>query len=76
MRPAVEDLWGAGAFLDAGEIDQIRLFVAPLLLGARNARDPIEGEGVEAIDEAVRLLPLEAENIEGDVLITARLKEW
>ncbi|MGI8579330.1 MAG: bifunctional diaminohydroxyphosphoribosylaminopyrimidine deaminase/5-amino-6-(5-phosphoribosylamino)uracil reductase RibD [Solirubrobacteraceae bacterium] len=66
----------AGAFLDAGEIDQLRIFIAPLLVGARNARDPIEGEGVEAIDEAVRVLPLEAENIEGDVLITARLKEW
>jgi diaminohydroxyphosphoribosylaminopyrimidine deaminase/5-amino-6-(5-phosphoribosylamino)uracil reductase len=66
----------AGAFLDAGEIDQLRIFIAPLLVGARNARDPLEGEGIEAIDEAVRVLPLEAENVEGDVLVTARLKEW
>ena len=37
----------AGAFLDAGEIDELRLFIAPLLLGGRSARDPLEGEGVE-----------------------------
>ena len=36
-----------GAFLDAGEIDEVRLFVAPMLLGGRAARDPLEGEGVE-----------------------------
>ena len=39
----------AGAFLDAGEIDEVRLFLAPLLLGGRTARDPLEGEGVERI---------------------------
>src|SRR5436190_6042060 len=44
----------AGAFLDAGEIDEVRLFVAPLLLGGRTARDPLEGEGPERIAEAVR----------------------
>src|ERR1700734_1623229 len=35
----------AGAFLDAGEIDEIRLFLAPLLLGGSAARDPLEGKG-------------------------------
>ena len=37
----------AGAFLDAGEIDEIRLFLAPLVLGGRSARGTLEGEGVE-----------------------------
>ncbi|HVW18748.1 MAG TPA: bifunctional diaminohydroxyphosphoribosylaminopyrimidine deaminase/5-amino-6-(5-phosphoribosylamino)uracil reductase RibD, partial [Solirubrobacteraceae bacterium] len=31
----------AGAFLDAGEIDEVRLFLAPLLLGGRSGRDPL-----------------------------------
>ena len=38
----------AGAFLDAGEIDEMRLFLAPLLLGGSAARDPLEGEGRRA----------------------------
>ena len=44
----------AGAFLDAGEIDEVRLFLAPLLLGGSKARDPLEGEGVEKISEALQ----------------------
>ncbi|HEU4976889.1 MAG TPA: bifunctional diaminohydroxyphosphoribosylaminopyrimidine deaminase/5-amino-6-(5-phosphoribosylamino)uracil reductase RibD [Baekduia sp.] len=66
----------AGAFLDAGEIDEIRLFLAPLLLGGSKARDPLEGEGVERITDALRALTLDCERIADDVLISARLREW
>jgi diaminohydroxyphosphoribosylaminopyrimidine deaminase/5-amino-6-(5-phosphoribosylamino)uracil reductase len=66
----------AGAFLDAGEVDEIRLFIAPVVLGGSNARDPLEGEGVERIAEAIRALALDVERIADDVLITARLREW
>ena len=66
----------AGAFLDAGEVDEIRLFLAPVVVGGANARDPLEGEGVERIAEATRALALDVERIADDVLITARLREW
>jgi diaminohydroxyphosphoribosylaminopyrimidine deaminase/5-amino-6-(5-phosphoribosylamino)uracil reductase len=66
----------AGAFLDAGEIDEIRLFLAPLLLGGSAARDPLEGEGVERISEATRALTFACESIGEDLLISARLREW
>jgi len=66
----------AGAFLDAGEIDEVRLFLAPLLLGGRAARDPLEGEGVERISEALRALTLDCERVADDLLISARLREW
>jgi diaminohydroxyphosphoribosylaminopyrimidine deaminase / 5-amino-6-(5-phosphoribosylamino)uracil reductase len=66
----------AGSFMDAGEIDEVRLFVAPLLLGGRTARDPLEGEGVERVADALRALTLQCEHVAGDVLITARIREW
>ena len=66
----------AGAFLDAGEIDEIRLFLAPLLLGGSAARDPLEGQGVEQISEALRALTCECERVGEDLLISARLREW
>jgi diaminohydroxyphosphoribosylaminopyrimidine deaminase/5-amino-6-(5-phosphoribosylamino)uracil reductase len=66
----------AGAFLDAGEIDEVRLFLAPILLGGRSARDPLEGEGVERIAEATRALSLDCERVGHDLLISARLREW
>jgi diaminohydroxyphosphoribosylaminopyrimidine deaminase / 5-amino-6-(5-phosphoribosylamino)uracil reductase len=66
----------AGAFLDAGEIDELRLFLAPLLLGGSAARDPLEGEGVERISEALHALSFGCESVGGDLLISARLREW
>jgi diaminohydroxyphosphoribosylaminopyrimidine deaminase/5-amino-6-(5-phosphoribosylamino)uracil reductase len=66
----------AGAFLDAGEIDEIRLFLAPILLGGSAARDPLEGKGVERISEALRALAFDSESIGEDLLISARLREW
>jgi diaminohydroxyphosphoribosylaminopyrimidine deaminase/5-amino-6-(5-phosphoribosylamino)uracil reductase len=66
----------AGAFLDAEEMDELRLFLAPIVLGGRGARDAIEGEGHERVAEAVRALSLECESIDDDLLISARLREW
>jgi diaminohydroxyphosphoribosylaminopyrimidine deaminase/5-amino-6-(5-phosphoribosylamino)uracil reductase len=66
----------AGAFLDAGELDEIRLFLAPLLLGGRTARNPIEGEGVDAIAGATRAGALDCERVGDDLLISARVREW
>ena len=66
----------AGAFLDAGEVDEIRLFVAPVVLGGSSARDPLEGEGAERIADATRALSLDVERIGEDVLVSARMREW
>jgi diaminohydroxyphosphoribosylaminopyrimidine deaminase/5-amino-6-(5-phosphoribosylamino)uracil reductase len=66
----------AGAFLDAGEIDEIRLFLAPLLLGGSAARDPLEGKGVERISEALRAITVDCEGVGDDLLSSARLREW
>ena len=66
----------AGAFLDAGEIDEVRLFLAPLILGGRTARDPLEGEGAEQIADAVHALTLECERIGNDLLVSARIHLW
>jgi diaminohydroxyphosphoribosylaminopyrimidine deaminase/5-amino-6-(5-phosphoribosylamino)uracil reductase len=66
----------AGAFLDAGEIDELRLFLAPLLLGGSAARDPLEGEGVARISEALHALSFSCESVGEDLLISARLREW
>ena len=66
----------AGAFLEAGEVDEARIFGAPVLAGGRDARTALEGQGAEEIADAVRALATEVERIDDDVLITARLKEW
>lgn len=52
------------------------MFVAPMVVGGRDARAAIEGQGVETIAEAVHAVHAEVERIDEDVLITARLREW
>ena len=66
----------AGVFLEAGEIDEVRMFIAPLLLGGRESKGAVEAQGVESIAEAVRAAYTDVERIDDDVLITARLREW
>lgn len=66
----------AGTFLDAEEVDEIRLFLAPMVLGGKTARDPLEGQGVEMIADAARALTLDCARVGEDLLISARMKEW
>jgi diaminohydroxyphosphoribosylaminopyrimidine deaminase/5-amino-6-(5-phosphoribosylamino)uracil reductase len=66
----------AGSFLDAREIDEMRLFIAPIAVGGRGARILFEGEGSGTIADAQQAGSVEVEMIDGDVLITARLREW
>jgi diaminohydroxyphosphoribosylaminopyrimidine deaminase/5-amino-6-(5-phosphoribosylamino)uracil reductase len=66
----------AGAFHDAGEIDEVRIFVAPITLGGRSARALLEGEGADSIASGRRATALTSERVGEDVLISARLKEW
>jgi len=66
----------AGTFFEAGEIDEVRMFIAPIIAGGREAKGAIEAEGVELIGQAPRALATDVEQIEDDVLITARLREW
>ena len=63
-------------FLEAGEIDEVRMFVAPIVLGGREAKAAVEAEGVERIADAVRAMHTDVERIDEDVLISARLREW
>jgi diaminohydroxyphosphoribosylaminopyrimidine deaminase / 5-amino-6-(5-phosphoribosylamino)uracil reductase len=64
----------AGAFLDAGEIDELRLFVAPVVLGS--GRPLLAGAAPGEIADGERLLGFEWESSGEDLLIRGRLREW
>jgi diaminohydroxyphosphoribosylaminopyrimidine deaminase/5-amino-6-(5-phosphoribosylamino)uracil reductase len=64
----------AGAFLDAGEIDQLRLFLAPVVLGS--GRPLLAGAPRAEIADAEQLLGFEWEGSGEDLLIRGRLREW
>jgi diaminohydroxyphosphoribosylaminopyrimidine deaminase / 5-amino-6-(5-phosphoribosylamino)uracil reductase len=66
----------AGSFLDAGEIDELRLFIAPLVLGGTGARPLIAGAGAGSVGDAIPALSVEWERSGEDLLVRARLREW
>ena len=64
----------AAAFLEAGEVDEARIFVAPILIGAGPAA--VEGAGVAAVADAARAVSVSSRQVGDDVLIWARMREW
>jgi diaminohydroxyphosphoribosylaminopyrimidine deaminase/5-amino-6-(5-phosphoribosylamino)uracil reductase len=66
----------AGAFLDAGEVDELRLFIAPVVLGGARARPLAEGRGASLVTDAIPALAMEWGRSEEDLLVRARLREW
>jgi diaminohydroxyphosphoribosylaminopyrimidine deaminase / 5-amino-6-(5-phosphoribosylamino)uracil reductase len=66
----------AGAFLDAGEVDELRLFLAPIVLGGDGARPLAGGEGTERVGDALRATDVSCERSGEDLLISARLRDW
>ena len=66
----------AGSFLDAGEVDELRLFIAPIVLGGAGARPLAGGEGAPLIADATPALAMDWERSDGDLLVRARLREW
>lgn len=59
-----------GSFLAAGEIDAVRAYVAPLIVGGSAAKGPVGDPGIADLEEALRLGPLSARDLDGDVLLT------
>jgi diaminohydroxyphosphoribosylaminopyrimidine deaminase/5-amino-6-(5-phosphoribosylamino)uracil reductase len=60
----------AGKFLDAGLVDKVSLFLAPLIIGGREAPNAVGGEGAEALAEALELQNMEVTQRGGDLEIT------
>ena len=56
-------------FLRNGLIDEVYAFVAPKLVGGKEAKTPVEGKGFERVSEAVELKRVEVETIGKDILI-------
>jgi diaminohydroxyphosphoribosylaminopyrimidine deaminase/5-amino-6-(5-phosphoribosylamino)uracil reductase len=65
----------AGAFLRAGLIDKLVLFLAPKLVGGDDAPPLFAGPGVRALADAIPLAGLEARPVGEDLLVTAYVHE-
>jgi diaminohydroxyphosphoribosylaminopyrimidine deaminase/5-amino-6-(5-phosphoribosylamino)uracil reductase len=57
-----------GAFLSAGLVDRVAVFVAPLLIGGREALSVMTGSGL-SLGSAVRLTDLAVRTVGPDLLV-------
>lgn len=66
-----------GAFLDAGEIDAVEVFIAPMLEGGSHDFGPFRGGGIDRMADALRLFRHEVRAIDGDVSLKGRVsRPW
>ena len=63
-----------GSFFDAGAVDEVDVFLAPIIEGGSHDLTPVRGLGVGSIADALRLGPLTVERIDDDLRVRARAR--
>jgi len=63
-----------GSLLDAGEIDEVHVFIAAKLAGGRDAPTPMGGGGVEQMSLAWQVPAPIVERLDDDVYVHGRLR--
>lgn len=63
-----------GSLLDARQIDEVHVFIAPKLLGGSEARTAIAGQGIAEISQALELEDIQARQLGSDLYISGRVR--
>lgn len=64
-----------GAFYDAGLADRVYAFVAPKIIGGKNALPPVGGAGSEFVAEGWLLEEVEVQKLGTDIMVTGLVPE-
>jgi diaminohydroxyphosphoribosylaminopyrimidine deaminase/5-amino-6-(5-phosphoribosylamino)uracil reductase len=59
--------------LEAGLVDKFAIFIAPKIIGGRDAPTPVEGKGIRRIADAVLLNRIRVRRLGGDILLEGYL---
>jgi diaminohydroxyphosphoribosylaminopyrimidine deaminase/5-amino-6-(5-phosphoribosylamino)uracil reductase len=59
----------AASFLEEGLVDRVLFFIAPKIIGGKDAISAVGGIGVDRVDKAIRLRHAEVARIGEDILI-------
>ena len=63
----------AGSVIQTGMVDRVITYIAPILVGGKNAKSPVAGEGIAELSQALKLEKLEVIPLDGDVALTGRV---
>jgi diaminohydroxyphosphoribosylaminopyrimidine deaminase / 5-amino-6-(5-phosphoribosylamino)uracil reductase len=59
-------------FIEQGLADRALFFIAPKIIGGRNAVTSVEGKGIDRISNAIELKDVKVEMIGGDILVSGK----
>ncbi len=59
--------------LKAGIVDEVFFFVAPKIVGGTHAKTPVEGKGVDVMNNAFKFKEMKTMNVGEDLMIRAKL---
>lgn len=62
------------SMLNENLVDKAMFFIAPKIIGGKDATTPVEGKGISLMKDAIELKNIEVENIQNDILITGDLR--
>jgi len=60
-----------GGFFDAGLVDRVMIFVAPVIIGGARATAAVAGQGARTVGESVRLRDMTVSSVGPDTLLEA-----
>ncbi len=64
-----------GSFVNQRLIDEVHVFLAPLLIGGRAAPGAVGGQGFEHLQEALRLRTPQIKRLDNDLLFSAQVEK-
>lgn len=64
-----------GSAFERKLVDDVKVFVAPKIIGGSEAVTPVEGHGIQEVTDALDLFNVRIERIDSDVLIEASFRE-
>jgi len=63
------------SFVEAGLVDKMYNFIAPKIIGGRDAKTNFEGQGVELVKDAIELEGVQTRTFGNDILIEGYIKK-
>lgn len=64
-----------GTVLKSGLVDRIYCYIAPKLIGGKDAKSPVEGSGFSLMKEALEIVDTEIMQLGSDICITGRVSK-
>lgn len=61
--------------LQAGIVDKVQFYIAPMLIGGEGAKTPVEGRGIHVLSKAWHISDWKAETIGDDIKITGYIRK-